>query len=326
MDTKIEEKPQTCNVENIRIPTENKDGGECPVCSTLGVLRTCSRCHKSAYCSKDCQKKDWKNHRQNCTSKDGTYHSRDADPEECKPSKQTDAPTPQSSGHNNAASSKGCGDRCSVCGTRSTKTCARCKIAIYCSTICQRQHWAVHKPHCVKVDGVLKTPGSQEYDLNLQDDHESYSESPRSSLLDFLFANRNINVSARHERKVPFEKAKTRCARFFPATKIIGNFHQIPAEFMGMRPPRQREVLLAFICGQHDHVFRHGVYIRDKDDDETHVLFYLDGGRRPEPYFSWRALTPGKYICICDPFIHYFMDGTAGLRIEDPSDIKILDI
>ena len=29
-------------------------------------LRTCSKCKRVAYCSKECQKKDWEGHRKDC--------------------------------------------------------------------------------------------------------------------------------------------------------------------------------------------------------------------------------------------------------------------
>lgn len=35
----------------------------------MGTLLTCSRCKKAKYCSKECQKNDWKNHKRTCVEK-----------------------------------------------------------------------------------------------------------------------------------------------------------------------------------------------------------------------------------------------------------------
>ena len=37
----------------------------CPVCGKSALL-TCSRCKKQAYCSKECQRSDWKQHKKTC--------------------------------------------------------------------------------------------------------------------------------------------------------------------------------------------------------------------------------------------------------------------
>lgn len=172
---------------------------------------------------------------------------------------QTDASHLESSTIDNTPSTKTCGDHCVVCGTLSSKTCGRCKIIIYCSTTCQKQHWTVHKHECVKVDGVLKTPGSQEYDMNLQDDQQAQPHSHHGNLFDYMFPMKSL---FRSERKMPFDKAKARCVRLFPLKRIIGTFQQVPGEFFGLRPPCQGDVLLVFICGWHYHSIRHGVFIR----------------------------------------------------------------
>ena len=39
---------------------------KCSFCSGTQNLSNCGRCRKVKYCSKDCQKKDWKNHKSNC--------------------------------------------------------------------------------------------------------------------------------------------------------------------------------------------------------------------------------------------------------------------
>ena len=38
-----------------------------PMCYSKNPPKKCSKCHTSYYCSKECQKKDWKEHKQKCT-------------------------------------------------------------------------------------------------------------------------------------------------------------------------------------------------------------------------------------------------------------------
>ena len=51
---------------------------------------------------------------------------------------------------------------CSTCkrekereGDRPLDTCSRCRLACYCSTECQREHWVSHKEICKMIKGVL---------------------------------------------------------------------------------------------------------------------------------------------------------------------------
>ncbi|CAG2206093.1 unnamed protein product [Mytilus edulis] len=64
---------------------------------------------------------------------------------------------------------------------------------------------------------------------------------------------------------------------------------------------------------------------KDKNGEETYVAFYLDYDN-PFPFFSWSGIRPGRFITIDNPFIHYFMDGSVGLRIEEPSTVSIIDV
>jgi len=44
---------------------------------------------------------------------------------------------------------------CSFCEKRSAekmKYCSSCRSAYYCSRNCQKKHWKIHKPNCIKVD------------------------------------------------------------------------------------------------------------------------------------------------------------------------------
>lgn len=65
---------ENCNRSRKVIPTEETTvvgqvkqlGHICTVCSTISRRFVCSKCKDAKYCSKDCQKADWKVHKQEC--------------------------------------------------------------------------------------------------------------------------------------------------------------------------------------------------------------------------------------------------------------------
>ncbi|KAK3579601.1 hypothetical protein CHS0354_012018 [Potamilus streckersoni] len=123
----------------------------------------------------------------------------------------------------------------------------------------------------------------------------------------------------------PFSVANTIVRGMYPLKQIIDDFNNLPGEYFGLRPPPTNRILLAFITAFYPHIIRHGILIRDKKGEETHVLFYLDNDN-PFPFFSWKDIRPGLYICFEEAFFHAFMDGTVGLRIEDASTVTILRV
>ena len=54
--------------DNNNDSSKNKlNGKRCNYCNKIdGKLKTCTRCKQAFYCSKKCQKKDWKNHKKVC--------------------------------------------------------------------------------------------------------------------------------------------------------------------------------------------------------------------------------------------------------------------
>ena len=68
-------------------------------------------------------------------------------------------------------------------------------------------------------------------------------------------------------------------------------------------------------------------WFQDKHDAITRVEFYLDQvGDNPFPFFSYQDVRPGSFICLQDACIHYFGDGTVGIRIDDPSEVFIIHL
>ncbi|CAN0558845.1 unnamed protein product, partial [Ectocarpus sp. 12 AP-2014] len=55
--------PQT--KKNARMTVASGSAG-CSNCGKDGSLRPCSRCHQVRYCSRDCQRQHWKDHKRDC--------------------------------------------------------------------------------------------------------------------------------------------------------------------------------------------------------------------------------------------------------------------
>ena len=88
-------------------------------CPKLGQYQ-CPRC-KKLYCSRDCQKKDWKKHKIMCSKDFGQV-------------------TPV------ALKDKPCGNK--ECPNEGHLRCSRCKSVGYCSSGCQKKDWKQHKLVC----------------------------------------------------------------------------------------------------------------------------------------------------------------------------------
>ena len=113
------------SVSRLQLVDEQK---KCNYCGKKSdELKKCTRCWKTRYCGKECQTKDWKEHKIIC--KPSTVGQPDTQP-------ATELPV-----------------KCSNCGrlpneTTSLKRCAKCQSAAYCTKECQRNDWARHKLTC----------------------------------------------------------------------------------------------------------------------------------------------------------------------------------
>ena len=95
--------------------------GELCMCCGLkdSNMKKCTQCKSAAYCSRECQRADWKRHRSEC----------------------------QTQQLPNKSSQVSCCNGCEVLGTK-MKKCSQCKNASYCSLECQRRDWKNHKVTC----------------------------------------------------------------------------------------------------------------------------------------------------------------------------------
>lgn len=53
------------------------------------------------------------------------------------------------------------------------------------------------------------------------------------------------------------------------------------------------------------------------------VLFYNRGD--PMPYFRYDQLRDGNFLCFEHAYMHLFLDGTIGFRIDDAKDVHIME-
>ncbi|XP_033760710.1 uncharacterized protein LOC117342620 isoform X2 [Pecten maximus] len=200
---------------------------------------------------------------------------------------------------------------CYVCGETSAvvKTCARCKMVNYCSQDCQKKDRKRHKIQC-------KEPKEQCPDTNTTMDGSAFFRSmPKMP---------DLSIQSYSEPGA-LAKAKSLAWRAFPDCTVLDFIREIPPELFGMRPRGTSRVAVGFISRFHRNMMRHCIFLQDKDGDEVYVAFYLERDD-PRPYFRWDDVVPGRYICIEDPYIHPFMDGSVGIRVDFPSAVRVFAV
>lgn len=313
-------------------------------------LSRCTGCYKVYYCSKHCQKANWKSgHREQCKgsksakSTTGVYPRDEKETEKISTPCETDAAgfvKRESPVQNTESEMDSSGpDKCHICNkTGHLKSCARCKKASYCSKDCQIKDWAQHKNVCEsEFDGHIKTKGFIEKEKEKQKEKKgsaniifnSIANARDRTFLPFVDLLKDVYDVDMAERKraldKEFNRAMSTAKKFYPFLDLIDDLDYMPSEFFGMRPSQSDIVLVAFISRHHHFRQRHCVYIEDRYGQELYVAFYLDFDN-PCPFFTWSDLRPGRFICIRDPCRHYFMDGSVGIRVDEASDVKIFNV
>ncbi|XP_021369225.1 uncharacterized protein LOC110460574 isoform X2 [Mizuhopecten yessoensis] len=230
--------------------------------------------------------------------------------------------------HNNKeGTGSNCYKKCLVCGEASetVKTCARCKKVDYCSKKCQRQDWKSHKLQCYDpeedVYESIPTDGNRREETFASESAKSRGAYDRRRLLPKM-----PNLSHRsYVKPGALDTVKSLTWKVFPGCTILDFIREIPHELLGMRPRGTSRVAVGFISRYHRNVLRHCIYLQDKVRDEVYVAFYLNHDE-PRPYFRWSDVVPGRYLCIADPYIHQFLDGSVGIRVDDPSTVRAFSV
>ena len=110
-----------------------KPNPKCSFCANCSAtLKKCKQCGKTQYCGKECQAKDWPQHKIECDkAKSGAERA-------------------QSGVKKLSSQAKPCNFTCAYCNASSTKlmSCTRCGKAKYCGKDCQRMDWKNHKKVC----------------------------------------------------------------------------------------------------------------------------------------------------------------------------------
>ncbi|KAL4231969.1 hypothetical protein ACF0H5_009546 [Mactra antiquata] len=236
---------------------------------------------------------------------------------------------------------------CFKCGNRGcTNACSRCRKTFYCSKVCQRKDWPVHKKICNKDlseedQRILKTY------LRKRDVVDQARENRAIAANDpYVFEWRTFpGAQDRFFQMLTLEQAMMRATRpegslrlaifetrlRFPGVKLMTKFSEVPSEdvfwFLPFGLLNDDYILVTFMYRYHEHAMRHGVYIKDENDDESKVEFYFDEYfDNPLPYFSYKQVKPGGYIALINPVMHLFGDGTVGIRINHPHEVAILGV
>lgn len=64
-------------------------------------------------------------------------------------------------------------------------------------------------------------------------------------------------------------------------------------------------------------------FFQDSKGTKSLVLFYNSDD--PEPYFRYEQLRSGNFLCIEHAYLHSFLDGTVGFRINNVNQVHIIE-
>jgi hypothetical protein len=147
--SRTEDNNETEDYETEKNDNNAKACKRCGKTSTIGAGGgQCAKCKSVFYCSRDCQKEDWKRHKKEC----------DIDPVITVKSTSTLADVSiteddneiKDNGEIKGNETRKNEDACKRCGKTGTieaggGQCAKCKSVFYCSRDCQKEDWKRHK-------------------------------------------------------------------------------------------------------------------------------------------------------------------------------------
>ncbi|XP_070173638.1 uncharacterized protein [Littorina saxatilis] len=262
------------------------------LCRNTSNLQRCGRCFRVYYCSKDCQRADWRNHKDLC--------------------QQVTAQAISNHEGLGNSSGKDMIELCKKCKTASAslKICGRCARASYCSKDCQREDWPQHKQHCKKVE---KSQTESDWEAG-------------KMFLDFARAmdpNQALPIRRSRKAALTWDEAYHETLSLHPDKRIITKLKDVTCEEDLDPVLMTSTVFLARLARPHPYVFRNAWYLEDCKGEEVRVLFYLDNNKA-EPYFKWGQLDRGNFLCLEHAYIHTFLDGTTGIRVDDACDVSVV--
>ncbi|KAK7483873.1 hypothetical protein BaRGS_00024890 [Batillaria attramentaria] len=316
----------------------------CAQCASSSNLRRCTGCLEVRYCSEDCQRRDWKRHKTSCrrhtapkkrrkslqtTGNGETDHSttreeleRSQTDDEGNQGQETEPSEPggATGGAVSGASGGGQVMTCQKCKKTAPemKKCGRCKEVTYCSRDCQRADWRSHKVNC-RQDDVIITEGYRQMEERERAERRAAQDAVRRfqhNLLAQFLGGLNMTPG------LTWAEARSRAARLFPRRRLVERFCDLGNDFF-WSPFMLGAVALCRMTQPYPHPFRRARRVEDIEGRELYVIFYND--EFPWPFFQYSQLREGNFLCLNDARIHLFLDGSVGFRVDDPSDVRIIE-
>lgn len=233
-------------------------------------------------------------------------------------------------------------NKCGYCNkkTLSLRRCSACQVVYYCSPACQRGDWkGQHKVKCKELQARKETedlsddtpyiPEKGNTSGTLLYPSQPWHRIPYEKSVELVRSkgkNRHVlhdNVSNRDHIIDDTQMYKT-CSVCNKRDAVVKSCSACNIIDYCSREcqKKDRRVIIGFISRFHEYMARHCIFLQDKDGDEVYVAFYFERDD-PSPYFRWEEVVPGRYICIENPFIHGFMDGSVGIRVDKPSAVRV---
>ncbi|XP_061169564.1 uncharacterized protein LOC133178927 [Saccostrea echinata] len=350
---KADWKKHKSNCTKKEKPTQRSERGAddslpiCANCKSQSAAFRCTGCRVVYYCSEDCQKSDSKKHKTSC--KAYRFQTRVRETLTVAECSIMGLVTPEEHGGRNRNDLKNDTDkenflaffscrRCKSAAGNCKVTCAECKSVMYCSKLCmdldKSEHRKMCVPLCYQISGISVSScrGFEDSAGPSPFKHTTFS-SPSHAKLPFpinpIFVDDDADLKWIVERNVQSQyKAIEKTNRKFPYHTLITRLREIPIEGRSMFTSNISTlpyVFLACIRRFHNYRGRHNVYLQDSERREIYVSFYLPNDN-PTPYFQWSDIVPGKFVAILFPCIHFFGDGTVGLRVDKAKNVYCFDV
>lgn len=258
----------------------------CAFCRNKKTSLACSGCKSVYYCSEPCQKLDWVTHKTFCRSQKIQPKIR-----ETLNSVQCSIlglVTPEEHQGKNPNDGK----------LLPSAEQMRLFQSAHCRQ-CQRKSIEIPCPYCKTV---------MYCSIVCRDLHETVHQKSCSFL-------QNQSHQENASEKFPDHTLVVRIREIPLEAKFASNIHTCSQPF----------VFLSHIRRYHLYRGRHNVYLQDSERREIYASFYLPNDD-PSPYFRWSDVVPGNFIAILSPCIHFFNDGTVGLRVDKASYVYCFDV